>query len=52
MRTDRCTDRQTGVPVVEGGVGEEGQVGGELAPDPERKQEIKRKRFFKTTSDK
>lgn len=35
---DRQLQRQTGVPVVDGGVGEEGQVGGELAPDPARKQ--------------
>lgn len=29
---------ETNVPVVDGGVGEEGQVGGELAPEPERRQ--------------
>lgn len=37
-QVDRQLQRQTGVPVVDGGVGEEGQVGGELAPDPARKQ--------------
>lgn len=29
------TDIQTDIPAVDGGVGEEGHVGGELAPDPE-----------------
>lgn len=35
-KTDRQTDR--GIPVVDGGVGEEGHVGGELAPEPEDRQ--------------
>lgn len=36
MDTQRHTETggQTGVPVVDGGLGEEGQVGGELAPEP------------------
>lgn len=32
---DKWTDAQRGIPVVDGGVGEEGHVGGELAPEPE-----------------
>lgn len=35
--THRQLDRQTNIPAVDGGVGEEGQVGGELAPEPEEK---------------
>lgn len=32
------SDTQTRLPVVDGCVGEEGQVGGELAPDPGGRQ--------------
>lgn len=41
--TDRWEDRQTdrGIPVVEGGVGDEGHVGGELAPEPEGRKKNK-----------
>lgn len=42
--TDR--DRQVDVPVVEGGVGEEGHVGGELAPEPEDKERKSSKRHL------
>lgn len=34
-QTDILPHRQTVIPAVDGGVGEEGQVGGELAPEPE-----------------
>lgn len=38
VEQDRDTHTHTDVPVVDGGVGEEGHVGGELAPEPESRQ--------------
>lgn len=35
------TDRQRAIPVVDGGVGDDGHVGGELAPEPEDGQKNK-----------
>lgn len=37
----RQTDRQRAIPVVDGGVGDDGHVGGELAPEPEDGQKNK-----------
>lgn len=42
IHRDRHIDRQTDIPVVGGGVGEEGHVGGELAPEPESRQKKNR----------